>query len=48
MPAVGPVVAAGLATSCMGDRAFLDTDVLVYALQIVGSIQIENPFLASR
>jgi predicted nucleic acid-binding protein len=32
MPVVGPAVAAGLATSCMSDRAFLDTNVLVYAL----------------
>jgi len=32
MPAAGPAVAAGLATSCMSDRAFLDTNVLVYAL----------------
>jgi predicted nucleic acid-binding protein len=32
MPAVGPAVAAGRATSCMSDRAFLDTNVLVYAV----------------
>lgn len=48
MPAVGPVGADGLATSCTGDRALLNTDALVYALQVIGSVQIENPFLTSR
>lgn len=32
MPAAGPTVAAGPAPSCMSDRAFLDTNVLVYAV----------------
>jgi len=32
MQVAGPVVAVGHATNCMTDRAFLDTNILVYAI----------------